>query len=393
MQARNRILWGLAGAAALAAAWWGLRPQPLPVALGEVDRGEFILSIEEDGKTQVRDRYTVHAPSPGKMQRSRWKVGDHVKQGDALALLDPPASPMLDTRTLRESEARIAAALAALDQAKAAAAAADVARRQARRDQERMEILVAKRAVTRQALEMAQEAAQSTARNSEAAQAARHAAEHELDLARAALSPAQGKGAPGQGLSAPVSGEILKVYRESGGEVLTGEPLFDIASIGALEVVVNVLSPDAVRIRPGMDVQLDRWGGDHALAGRVRRVEPAAATKVSALGVEEQRVDVRVDLTSPPESWQRLGDGYRVEARIVLERIPDALKAPVAALFRDGDAWAVYVARGGRVRKRPVTIGAQNGNEFLVLGGLEAGEKVVLHPGDEIREGVSVKGS
>lgn len=387
---RRRLLWVLAGAALLAAALWGLRPAPLPVATGAVARRAFVLALEEEGRTLARDRFTVYAPAAGRLPRVAWKAGDRVARGQVLATLAPLAAPLLDPRSRQEAEARAGAAEAARDRALAAARSAETARRQAQRERERAEVLAASGALSRQALDRARDEAQEAARALEAARAALHAADHDLEQARAALSPGRGDGTS-LDLRAPAEGVLLKVHREHGGEVAVGEPLFDLAGRGALEVVVNVLSPDAVRIRPGMEVRLDRWGGEGLLEGRVRRVEPAAVTKVSALGVEEQRVDVRVDLVSPPEAWTGLGDGYRVEARILLERRPAELLAPAAALFREGEGWAAYALVDGRARKRALRVGPQNGLEAVVLGGLQEGERLILHPGDEIREGVRVR--
>lgn len=373
-----------------------LRPKPVAVELAEVKRGRFEQVIEEDGKTRVRDRYVVSAPLAGKLRRIQLKAGDEVKQGRAVAVIEPAAPALLDARTERELGERVGAAEAAKLRAVAAVERAKAALEQAGADLARARKLAEKGFVAATQLEQAELAVKLNGRELEAARHADHAAEHEVAVARAALSRMKqtGSGRPaGQTweVRSPVSGRVLKVVQESEGTVALGAPLLEIGEPSELEVVADVLTTDAVRIAPGMSVRIERWGRGEPLAGRVRRVEPSAFTKVSALGVEEQRVNAIIDLTSPREQWQALGDGYKVDARIVVANLDDAVKVPVAALFRDGEQWAVFVAENGLARKRAVSISHRSGQEAAVDKGLQPGERVVVYPADAVRDGVRVK--
>ena len=253
-----------------------------------------------------------------------------------------------------------------------------------------MRTLAQKGAATLRDRERAETELQAAEKDLRSAQFASHAAAHELEMARTARL-ARARGGERFELRAPVSGRVLRVVRESEGFVNSGEPLLELGDPSSIEAVVDVLSTDAVEIAPGAEATLVHWGGQAELKARVSRVEPSAVTKVSALGVEEQRVNVVLDITSPPAEWRKLGDGYRVEARIVVFRGADVLKAPTSALFRSGQDWAVFVLDGHRARRRKVTVGPSNGIEFVVEAGLEQGERVLVHPGDAIAEGTRVR--
>jgi HlyD family secretion protein len=385
---------GLAAGVVLLIAW-GYRPRPVLVEADQVRRGTLRVTVVEEGKTRVTDRFVVSAPVAGYVRRITWKAGDAVTRGQPLAEIEPLRPPTLDPRSRAEAEARVAAAEAALRRAQEqlTAAGADAAYWEA--ELARVRKLVTSGDVPKDRLDR-------TLTEFRRAEAARRAAEHAVDLAaseleaaRAALKYSAAAASPGPvelvAVPAPVSGRILKVIRESEGVVHAGDPLLEIGNARSLEVEVEVLSDDAVKITPGTHVIFDRWGGPETLEGRVRRVEPHAFTKISALGVEEQRVRVISDITSPLEKWERLGDGYRIEATFVLWEGNDVLLAPASALFRYDDGWAVFVIEQGVARRRPVRIGHRNGLQAEILAGLEEGETVITHPDSSIDEGKPVE--
>lgn len=373
---------------------WGFMPRPVAVEIAEVTRGPLAVTVEEEGKTRVRDRYVIHAPMSGHARRIALKVGDPIRRGQVLAVLEPVRADALDPRTRSQAQGEARAAEAALaaarEEARAAEAEAVLARQELARAEALGEAAFLSRAAVDQALARLNRA--------EAAQeAARHAvdvARHRLETARAVLARAAAlqAGGPSEVLEvrAPVDGRVLALARESEGAVAAGQPLLEIGNPQALEVVVEVLSTQAVRIRPDARVRLERWGGP-PLAGRVRLVEPTGYTKVSALGVEEQRVRVIVDITSPREQWQGLGDGYRVDARFVVWEAADVLQVPTSSLIRHDGGWAVFVVEGQRARLRKVEVGQRAGLAAQVLAGLTAGERVIAHPDDRIRDGVRVR--
>jgi HlyD family secretion protein len=382
------VLIAAAVVAGLVEAW---RPKPLPVDLATVTRGAMIVTIEEDGRARVKDRYVVAAPLAGSLDRPALRAGDAVQVGTVLAGLVPLASPLLDARTRAELEARSAQAEDARRQADAGIVRAEAALALARAASGRATLLASRGAASRVDEERA--ALELRALEAEVASArfgARVAA-HQVTLARAALGAVGARlGAPPLVLASPVTGRVLRVFHPSGGPVAPGAPLFELGDPAALEVVVDVLSSDAVSVRPGARVELDRWGGPHLLRGRVRLVEPSAFTRLSALGVEEQRVDVVIDLVEPRARWAALGDGYRVEARIVDWESAEVLRVPASAVFRRGAGWAVFRVEEGVARLRLLGIGRRNGLEVEVLRGLAAGDRVVAHPSDRVVDGASV---
>lgn len=392
MKTSKRILLILLGALLLGVLWWAFRPQPVMVELAEVREGPFEQTIEEDGKTRVRERYVVSAPLAGKMQRITLKAGDAVKEGDTLAVIAPSAPVLLDARTERELGERVGSAEAGKQRATAEVARARATLDKSTADLDRALKLAEKNFISTAALEQATLTVKLNQRELEATKYGEQAAEYEVAVARAALfrlrQEASGKNPAGQNweVQAPVAGKVLKVMQESESVVSVGTPLLEIGQPTELEVVVDVLSSDAVQIPPGARARFERWGKAEALEGVVRRIEPAAFTKVSALGVEEQRVNVIIDLTSPAERWQTLGDGYRVDARIITASLDKAVKVPVSALFRAGDQWAVFVAREGRAAERIVKLSRRGALEAVVQEGLKAGEKVIVHPGDSVSD-------
>ncbi len=395
MQTRARIGITLLALAVAGGLVYGFLPRAVPVELVPVARGPLSVTVEEEGKTRVRERYVVSAPMTGYVRRIDLRVGDAVKAGQVVAAIEPSRAVALDPRSRAQATAQVKAADAAVAAARESARAAAAQAELARQELERSEALRKSNFIAEQALDRARtEVARS--------QAARLAAEHaanvarfELDVARAALARTAGlqAGGPGETIDvrAPVDAQVLKLARESEGAVQAGQSLLEIGNPETLEVEVEVLSTQAVKIAPGSRVLFDRWGGDTLLQGAVRIVEPTGFTKVSALGVEEQRVRVIVDFTSNRDQWRRLGDGYRVEARFVIWEGGDVLQIPAGALFRDRDGWAVYAVEAGRARMKAVQIGQRAGLVAEVKAGLAVSESIVNHPDDKIRDGVKVK--
>jgi HlyD family secretion protein len=384
-----------AAAVVLALIAWGFWPRAELAETAVVARGPLAVTVEEEGRTRVRDRYVLYAPVAGYLRRIELDVGDEVAAGAVLATLDPLRPAALDQRSRAEAEARVAAARAELARREAAARQAEAEAELATSEFARSESLLARNLVSRSQFDEAKSRMRATAAAQRAAKAAIDVGRYELDAALASLRYTA-SGQPGASLEAvpvraPVAGRVLAIHQESAGVVASGQPLLEVGDPAGLEVVVEVLSRDAVRIAPGGRVLLERWGGEARLEGVVRTVEPTGFTKVSALGVEEQRVRVIADLASPPEAWQRLGDGYRVEASFVVWESADALIVPASALFRSDDGWAAFVVEGGRARERAVTPGHGSGLLTEVGAGLEEGTTVVLHPGDAIEDGVRVR--
>jgi HlyD family secretion protein len=373
-------------AAIVAVALW---PASMEVTVVRAERGPMQVTVDEDGETRVRDRFLVTAPVSGRVHRIEIEPGDEVVRGKTvLARITPAESPLLDPRTRGELQAAVQAATATVGQARAerqrAATALDRARSTLRRQQELMKA----GAIASDDLEAAETALATAEDALRAAEFTERRAEYELQLSRARLSAPSASGRSVEMLS-PIDGTVLKRLRESEGVVPVGEPLLEIGEPGRMEIVADLLSTDAVRVSPGAEVLIDQWGGGHTLHGRVRRVEPSGFMKVSALGVEEQRVNVIVDFTNPAEA-ARLGDGYRVEVRIVLWKDDDVLKVPVGGLFRQGEGWAVFVVDEARAHRQTVQLGHRNENEGEITGGLEAGATIVLHPPDTLTDGTRV---
>jgi HlyD family secretion protein len=391
----KRWLWiGITAAAVIAAVAYGFRPQPVPVELAEAKAGPLRVTVEEEGKTRVTDRYTVSAPVAGFVRRLQFEIGDVIRPGQIIATIEPPRVTALDPRSRAESEARVRAAEAAVSSAqeRVRSAAADVS--WAESNLARVRALVKSGDMAQEALDRAQTEYQRVTAGQKSAQFAVETARGELEAARAVLqvSASQGQVSPAElvQVRAPVGGRVLSLIRESEGVVTPGQSLMEIANARSLEVVVEVLSADAVKIAPGMRVLFERWGGPKPLEGRVRSVEPTAFTKISALGVEEQRVRVIVDFVSPREEWSRLGDGYRVEASFILWEQGDVLQVPSSSLFRFEDGWAVFAMAEGKAQRKKVAVGRRNGVAAQVLSGLAAGDRVILHPDDQVTEGKAI---
>ena len=389
----GRVGTALGALAVVAGIVWLLVPKPVPVEMAAVAKGRFVASVDEDGKTRIRQRYVVAAPLAGRLSRIRLKAGDPVAGGDVVASILPPPAPLLDPRARRDAEERLGAAEAALERAKAVVERARAQTDQAKAELDRTRTLTGAGASTVQTLERAELAQRVADRDLRAAEFQNHAAEHELAQAMALLGRykdgVDGAAEPWT-VTAPIPGVVLRVAQESATVVQSGMPLMEVGDSHDLEIVTDVLSTDAVEIRPGAEVAIEHWGGPGALSGRVRRIEPAAFTKVSTLGVEEQRVNVLIDLVSPPEQWTGLGDGYRVSTRIVVFDQNDIEIIPAGALFRRDDGWSVYVAVNGRAQLRRIELLRRSRGVAAVRNGLAAGERVIVYPDDRIGDGARV---
>lgn len=388
--------WGLTltALALLAALVWAFLPRPVPVDVAEVTRAPLRVTVEEEGRTRVIDRYSVSAPVAGYARRIELRVGDAVQQGQTLVELEPLRSEVLDPRSRAAAEARVAAAESGLQVAEQNARAAASDAKIARKEFERRKVLAADGRIAREERDRAEAAMQHAEAARRSADFAVDVARHELEAARTTLEYAAARASGAQpeqvAVHSPIDGRVLSIPRESEGVVASGQPLVEVGDPAALEVVVEVLSADAVRIRPGMAVEFTRWGGDGILHGTVRTVEPTGFTKISALGVEEQRVRVVADITSPPDMWTRLGDGFRVEASFILWEGEKVLQIPASALFRSGRDWAVFTPESGRAKRQLVDVGHNNGFAAEIVTGLQAGATVIVHPSDAVADGVRV---
>ncbi len=358
----------------------GFMPQPLPVETARVTLGALRATVNEEGKTRIKQRYVVSAPVTGHLRRIPFKAGAEVEAGKTvLAVIDPVSPAMLDARNRALAEARRDTAAANLDRA-------HEAQRFAANELKRIEKLYADKSLSQQDLENAQWRETSTAKDLTVAESALRQAETELKEFPASESTTTNPVRAPVEVTSPANGRVLHVLEESTRVVVAGTALLDVGDPTDLEAVIEVLSRDGAAIVPGAKVELEQWGGGEPLAGRVRLVEPAAFLKISALGVEEQRVNVVVDLLTPYEQRRNLGDNFRVEARIIVWEAAQALKAPAGALFRRGQNWAAFVLAGGRAELRRVQVGRTSGSEIQILDGLKEGEEVILYPGDRVHE-------
>lgn len=373
---------------------WGFWPQPVLVETVEVRRAPLTITIEEEGRTRVIDRYVISAPVSGIACRVEMDVGDPIKQHQELLGITPLAPQMLDPRSRALAKARVAAAESALyasrEQARAAAAAAKLAGNELKR----LSPLMAKGVISRDAFEQAETRLHTSTASSRSADFSVEVARYELEAARTALRytavSSDSASAERVPVRSPINGRILKIEHECEGAVRIGDPLLEVGDPSALEIEVDVLSADAVKIKPGMKVLFERWGGESPLEGKVRTIEPIAFTKISALGVEEQRVLIISDFISPAEQWQRLGDGYRVEARFILWHQKEVLQVPASSLFRYKNGWALFAVENHRATLRAVKVGQRNGLVAQILAGVTGGEAVINHPSDEVEDGKRV---
>jgi len=363
LRGRRILFWGGIAAVLCAGILYAFRPQPVAVDLYEVSRGELVVTVDEEGTAQVREVFALSAPVAGYARRIEVHAGDAVVGGETVVAQIEPIDPsLLDVRSENEAKAAINAAEAARTLAEAEFEKAVAELDYARNEVSRQRGLEKRGVASRRELDAAERAFRTSSAALDTARAAVQARSFELDQARARLvSPLDRERTDGAcaciSLRAPVSGTVLRVLRESAGVVQLGESIVEIGDPRKLEVVSDLLSADAVRVEEGQEVWIEEWGGGHRLNGRVRRIEPYGFTKVSALGIEEQRVNVRIDFVDPPEEWARLGHGYRVETRIVLWRGQGVLRIPASAIFRSGNAWSVFVVEDGRASIRNVERG------------------------------------
>ena len=388
-----RMLLLLSGGAALGGVLFLLyRPQPIAVETAAVTRGRFVAAVEEDGRTRVRDRYLVAAPLAGRLLRLPVRAGDPVAADQVVAMILPSLPTLLDPRARRELEERVGAAEAVIAETGAQVERARGLLGQAQADAQRARVLRQTGVAAAQQFERAELAALTAERELRAAELRGHAAEHVLDQTRALLRRFdEPEATEGLEVRSPVAGRVLRVIRESEAPIASGEPLLEIGDPANLEVVVDVLTTEAVAIRPGARAVIEHWGEAEPLEGRVRLVEPGAFTKVSALGVEEQRVWVVIDLVSPRARWTGLGDGFRVDARITVAEIEDSILVPVGALFRRDGGWAVFVVQDGIARERRIELARRGAPVAAVAAGLAAGEQVVVFPPSALTAGARIR--
>ena len=387
------IFWGVISALVAAFLAWAFVPSAVPVDVSAVEVGPMTVRVEGEGQTRVKDIYAISAPVGGRLMRIETEAGDRVVAGQTrLAVIEPADPTILDSRTRAEAEATAQAAEETL-----ALASADVERARAELGFARAELYRARKlsqngTISKRALDMAELEVATRAAEVKSAEATRKVREHELQTARARLLTPTADGTDGQccvAITAPIDGQVLRVLHESAGVVSAGEALMELGDPRHLEVVVDVLTSDAARIREGAAVAIENWGGA-ALNGVVRRVEPFGYTKISVLGIEEQRIDVIIDFTDPASLPASLGHGFRVEVGIEAWRGDSILKAPMSALFRVEGGWGVYVMDEGKARLARLEVGHMNGREAQVLSGLRSGDEVVLHPSDRIADQVSL---
>ncbi len=389
MRLRNIIIGILVVAGIAAAIWWAYQPQPIGVDLGTAERGELVVTVDDEGVASIKETYQISTPVGGNVQRIPFTVGDLVTRDQIVATIVPQLSGFLDERSLAQAEAAVKAAEAAV-----VSAQADLEGAQSQVDYWQVEVdrsvrLLERGLTTQRAADQSEfELRRANVRLTNA-QAALELRERQLDQAEAALVEPNSTGdrAISYEVRAPISAQVLEVHNESSRDLPAGSPLLTIGDPHNLEIIVDLLSTDAVRIAANSAATIDGWGGDSILHARVRRIEPVGFTQISALGVEEQRVRVHLEIDSPREQWQSLGHLYRVFVRIETLRKDDALLVPTAALFRDDNDWAVFTLDGGVAKLNRVTLGARNSGNAEVLSGLEAGAQVVLHPSDRITEG------
>ena len=406
----NIIILVIVAVAVVALLTMWLRPAPARVDVASSQRGPMTVTVDGQGKTRVRDRYVVATPVGGQLRRITLKRGDVVQRGQVIAQIDPLPLPPLDPRQRAEAIARVNDAEDAKREADRMIERSKAVYDQARRDCERCELLARSGDISRQELENAQTAVATSFREYEAARSRAETAAHEVEIARAALlaaSHSQKPVAAAVKVQAPTAGRVLRVIEESERVVAAGAPLVELSNPSKLELVIELLSTDAVKVMPGTRVLIEGWGGPEALEARVRLIEPSAFTKVSALGIEEQRVNVVADLVTPSDA---LGDGYRIEGRIVVWHADDVLKVPVSSLFRRGEGWGLFVVehgeaglsevevgqrvtvvQEGEARLREVEVGQRTSFEAEIKKGLEVGEQVIIHPSNQITDGTRVE--
>jgi HlyD family secretion protein len=390
--ARRALPW-IGTLSLLALILWGLWPKPVVVETGVAARSPLTVRVSEEGKTRVRNRYIVASPVAGTMRRVPLKPGDTVEASKTLLTsIEPVTAPLLDPRARVQAEAVVSMQEASRKRAEESLTASRAALKLAEADRDRMRSVKNDRSLSESDRDRMETEAAIKAAEVRAAEFAMQVMDYELAQARAVLErPVVSTAGNLVEVKSPVSGRVLKVMQESETVVSPGMAILEIGDPADIEIEAEILSRDAVSIQPGDSVEIDQWGGETPLKGRVRRVEPAAFTKISALGVEEQRVIVLSDLIDPPEAAKTLGDRYRVEVRVAVWHADDVLAVPAGALFREGNAWKTYIYQNGRARVATVEAGHSDGRFTEVLSGLKAGDKLLLHPPDTVADGSSVR--
>lgn len=389
------VIWGLATAVLVMGLVYVFRPQPVPVDLVKVTMGDMTVTLDDEGETRVRDVFVVSAPVAGRVLRIDAEIGDSVTPDTVLARIEPFDPAFHDPRTEAEAKTAVQTADAALAVAKAELDETLAEQEFALAEVKRARSLIGTEAIPQRQLDDAERAFKRWTAKVETARATYDMRTFELARAKIHLmSPAETQELHGEctcvSVHVPVAGKVLRVLHESEGVIPAGEPLLEVGDPRELEIVVDYLSTDAVQIQPGQQVVIDEWGGDKPLNGRVRRVEPFGVTKVSALGIEEQRVNVIIDISDPAEQWERLGHGYRVETRVIVWQETDVIKVPLTALFRVDGEWALYVVVDGKATQRTIGVGRRNGLEASITDNLSPGEQVLMYPSDRIEDGVRV---
>jgi len=391
MKLRKRIVLGIVGLAAAVVVLWALQPAPRPVDVTQVHRGDLVQRFEEEGRTRLPKRWVLAAPIAGTLRRIELLQGDTVTRGQALAAVEPAHGALLDPasreRLEAEAEAARANVQAAAQRLTAARADADLADR----EWQRMHALEKTGAVSKAVLDQA-EARRSMTRATVSATEAEHRAALRQVAALQAVLHGQGRsGGTAVPVLSPIDGVVLRRFEQSAMPVQAGQPLLELGDLARLQVMVQALSQQALTLRPGTPAKILRWGGDRPLPARVVRIEPGGFTKISALGVEEQRTEVWLEITAPRAQWARLGDGYRVEVEFEVARKPDVLQVASSAVFRDGRQWAAYRVDGRRVHRVHVTLGLRGDGAVQVLSGLKAGDTVVAYPDDQMTDGARIR--
>lgn len=371
---------------------YGFLPKPVSVETTEVLRKALQVVIEEEGKTRLKDRFQISTPVAGTLNRLDWKVGDVVEAGQKIAKIAPLKSILLDSRSRAEAEDRVAAAKASLNVAKSKVTADRASAEYAYSEYERIKQIYDKKLISRSQFDAAETEKRRANANLDSAIFTVKNTSFALNEAKNLLRNFTiNEGYTEEELLviySPIKGQVLAIYQESEVTVQAGQIIMGMGNAQVLEVEVEVLSADAVRIQPGSFVEFDRWGGEQSLTGQVRIIEPTGFTKISALGVEEQRVRIIVDITSPTELWVRLGDGYRIDTKFILWQGQNILQIPENSLFRNGDGWATFVAgKDNKAALRQVMLGKRNGLYAQVVDGLSEGERVISHPDSQIEEG------
>lgn len=392
---RKVVIWGLL-AALIGLIAYGLAPKPIDVELGLVKHGPLTVYVMEEGRTRIPNRYIVSAPVSGNMRRVPLKPGDPVKAGETLlTAIEPGMAPLLDVRTKAQAQARVEAATASVSRAKETLEMSKTAAKFAQTNWDRVKSKATQGSISASDRDTIEREALMRDREVRGGEFGLQVAEYELAQAKAALlqmeAPPGSSGGAVVEVRSPVSGRVLKVQQESATIINAGAPILEVGDPADLEIEAEILSRDAVTIKPGDAVSVEQWGGDQPLKGRVRLVEPAGFTKISALGVEEQRVIVVIDILANKTEVGSLGDRYRVEVRVAVWHSDNLLLVPSGALYREGSEWKTFLYDNGKAKVVTVQTGHTDGKETEVISGLKDGDKVLMHPPDSVKEGVAVK--